>query len=40
MRTPTHVEIDVAIGIIKNPILSLKKLTLITTFKKTINEEI
>ena len=39
MTTPTQVEIDVAIGIIKNPILS-NKLKLNTIFKKTINEEI
>ena len=39
MKTPTQVEIDVAIGMIKNPTL-LNKLTLIKTFKKTINDEI
>ena len=39
MITPTQVEIDVAIGIIRNPTL-LKKPTLIKIFKKTINDEI
>ena len=39
IKTPNQVEIEVAMGIIKNPIL-LKKLTLIITFKKTINVEI
>jgi hypothetical protein len=39
MKTPTQVEIDVAIGIIIKPI-SLKKLTLIKIFRKTINAEI
>ena len=39
MITPTQVEIEVAIGIIRKPIL-LKKLILIITFKKTIKEEI
>ena len=39
MNTPTHVENDVAIGIIKKPIF-LKYNKLINTFKKTINEEI
>ena len=39
IKTPIQVEKEVAIGIIKNPIL-LKKLKLIATFKKTIKEEI
>ena len=38
IKTPIHVDIDVAIGIIKNPKV-LKKLKLIITFKQTINEE-
>ena len=37
-NTPTHVEIEVAIGIIRKPIL-LKNPTLMIKFKKTINEE-
>ena len=39
IKTPTQAEIDVAIGIIKKPNWS-KKLKLIVTFKKTINDEI
>ena len=39
MKTPTQVDIDVAKGIIMNPIL-LNKLTLIKIFKKTMNKEI
>ena len=38
INTPIQVEMEVAMGIIKNPIL-LKKLILIITFKKTIIEE-
>ena len=38
IKTPAHVEIDVAIGMIINPIL-LNKLTLIKIFKKTIIPE-
>ena len=38
-KTPIQVEIEVAMGIIKNPIW-LKKLILINIFRKTINAEI
>ena len=39
MRTPTQVEIEVAIGMMINP-FSLKNIRLKDTFKKTIIEEI
>tara|TARA_Y100001958_G_C20957808_1_gene357806 strand:+ start:582 stop:713 length:132 start_codon:yes stop_codon:yes gene_type:complete len=39
IKTPNQVDIEVANGIIKNPIIS-KKLKLITIFENTINDEI